>query len=259
MNPVAMTIAGSDPCGGAGLQADLKTFHQHGCYGTSVVTLLTAQNTCEVWLVEPVSVNLVLAQLESVIEDLPPAAAKTGALGNVELVTAIAERAAHFSFPLVVDPVMFSKHGQPLITPEAIQAIRNHLLPRATLLTPNLREAAELAQMQIGSEADMVVAAQRIAELGPQAVLVKGGPLTADAVDILWTNGEIHRFTARHLETQATHGTGCALSAAITAQLARGHDLFEAIQTAKHYVTEAIAASPLLGRGRHPINFHVLP
>lgn len=252
---VALTIAGSDPSGGAGLQADLKTFHQHRVYGTSVVTLLTVQNTQmvqDVFVLEPA---FVLAQLEAVVTDLPVAAAKTGALGSVAVVEAVAARVARLPFPLVVDPVMISKHGARLIDEAATRAFVTHLLPAARLVTPNLSEAAALSGRVVEDLADMEDAARAIGDLGVQSVLVKGGHLKGQAVDVLWTGpGEIHRFVSDRFDTPHTHGTGCVYSAAITARLARGDDLPTAVQKAKRFVSDAIRTNPGLGHGFGPTN-----
>jgi len=256
MVAVAMTIAGSDPSGGAGIQADLKTFHQHGVYGTSVLTLLTVQNTCAVAAVEVLKIDLVLAQLEAVLDDIPPQAVKTGALGSAAMIEALSGRLAKLACPLVVDPVMISKHGARLLDEDASQTLREKLLPLAFLVTPNLAEAAVLAGMDLTDAASMEQAAAAIARLGPKNVLVKGGHLEGEALDVLWTEGRIHRFPAGRLATRDTHGTGCVLSAAITARLARGDDLLKAVEAAKAFVTEAIRTSPGLGRGYGPLNLH---
>ncbi len=255
---VAMTIAGSDPSGGAGLQADLKTFHQHGVYGTSVVTLLTVQNTLKVESVEVLRPEFVLSQLDAVLDDLPPTAAKIGALGNVAVIEAVAERAECFLFPLVVDPVMVSKHGAPLIDETAVEVLRRKLLPRAFLITPNVPEAARLAGMEVTDRPTMEKAAARIAQLGSKNVLVKGGHLKGDpADDVLWSAGEKHVLTAERVDTRHTHGTGCVFSAAITARLAKGEDLVTAVRAAKQFITAAILNSPGLGQGYGPVNMHV--
>ena len=256
MKPVALTIAGSDPCGGAGIQADLKTFHQFGVYGMSVVTLVTAQNTQRVSAIEPLAARLVRDQLQAVLEDIPPQAAKSGALGTAENIKLVAECARKFSFPLVVDPVMISKHGAPLMAEDARHELAGHLLRSAFLVTPNLHEAAVLVGAPVENVPSMEEAARRIADLGPKAVLVKGGHLTEEAVDVLCYQGRISRFTAQRLASKNTHGTGCTYSAAITAELAKGCELEAAIETAKRFITRAIATSPGLGRGWGPVNHH---
>ncbi len=256
MTHVALTIAGSDPSGGAGIQADLKTFHQFGVYGTGVITLLTVQNTRGVSAIETVSAEFVDAQLQAVLEDIPPSAAKTGALGNAEIVRLIGERAGHFAFPLVVDPVMISKQGMPLLHKEARAALVANLLPSAFLVTPNLHEAAELSAMPVDDISGMETAARRIAALGARAVLVKGGHLPGNAVDVLYWNGSFRRYSASRIETVHTHGTGCTYSAAITAELAKGRPLDEAVETAKRFITLAIQTNPGLGKGFGPVNHH---
>ena len=255
MRPVALTIAGSDPSGGAGLQADLKTFHQFGVYGEAVVTLVTVQNSVRVSRVEVLSPELVLEQIAAVVEDLPPGAAKTGALGSAEMVEAVARAAAEFRFPLVVDPVMVSKHGQPLLPEAAVHAIREHLLPRAALVTPNIPEAEALTGIAIRTLDDMRQAARRICEMGARAALIKGGHTSGeDSTDILFDGAEWRDFPAARIATRHTHGTGCTFSAAITAGLARGQTLGEAVERAKRFIQEAIRTNPGLGRGAGPVN-----
>lgn len=256
MTPVALAIAGSDPSGGAGIQADLKTFHQFGVYGMSVVTLLTVQNTTRVSSVDPVDAAYVEQQLDAVLEDIPPAAAKTGALGNADIIEVVARRAAGFEFPLVVDPVMISKHGAALIADQARATLLEKLLPAAFLVTPNLHEAAALAGIEVDNPGSMGEAARRIADLGAKAVLVKGGHLIGDATDVLYCDGRLLRLPARRMDSKHTHGTGCTYSAAITAQLARGRGLVEAVESAKRFITNAIASAPGLGRGCGPVNHH---
>jgi len=256
MVPVTLTIGGSDPSGGAGIQADLKTFHQFGVYGEAVITLLTVQNTVRVERVDCVPAELVLAQLRAILDDIPPQAAKTGALGNREIVEALAAAAAEFPFPLVVDPVMISKHGQPLISPDAVAAVRELLLPRAFLICPNLPEAEELAGMPVRTVEDMGAAAKRLCEMGARAALVKGGHLQGSAVDVLFDGKERREFTAPHIETPHTHGTGCTYSAAIAAELSRGIALDVAVAHAKSYITQAIRSNPGLGHGSGPVNHY---
>jgi hydroxymethylpyrimidine/phosphomethylpyrimidine kinase len=256
MIPVALTIAGSDPSGGAGLQADLKTFHQHGVYGTSIVTLLTVQNTQSVSAIEILDSYFVLAQLDAVLDDIPPQAAKVGALGSVANIKALAERAKSFSFPLVLDPVMVSKHGHSLIDDDAVKMLATELLPAAFLVTPNLPEASRLAAMEVNDVRTMEKAAAVIARYGVKHVLVKGGHLGGDAVDVLWTEGQTLRLPGERIDTQHTHGTGCVLSAAITARLASGDDAATAVTAAKRFITEAIRTSPGLGNGYGPVNMH---
>jgi hydroxymethylpyrimidine/phosphomethylpyrimidine kinase len=256
MPPVALTIAGSDPSGGAGLQADLKTFHQLGVYGEAVVTLVTVQNTVRASRVVVMPPALVLEQIEAVLEDIPPNAAKTGALGSAGVVEAVARAAEAFRFPLVVDPVMVSKHGLPLLPESAARAVRQRLLPRATLFTPNLPEAEALTGIAIRGVADMRAAARRICEMGARAVLIKGGHLESEATDLLFDGAEWREFPAPRIDTRHTHGAGCTYSAAITAGLARGLTLGDAVARAKRFIHAAIQTSPGLGRGSGPLNHH---
>jgi hydroxymethylpyrimidine/phosphomethylpyrimidine kinase len=262
MIPIALTIAGSDPSGGAGLQADLKTFHQFGVYGEAVVTLITVQNTLRVSRVECLPADLVVEQIRAVLEDVRPQAAKTGALGNRAIVEAVAEAAAEFDFPLVVDPVLISKHGAPLLAEDARAALIERLIPRAALLTPNLHEAATLAGFPVRDPDQMRRAAEAIAKLGARAVLVKGGHLETGATDVLLADGRFYEFPAPRIATRHTHGTGCTYSAAIAACLARGLGLPDAVRAAKAFITEAIRTNPGLGGGAGPVNHHarvVLP
>ncbi|HJL39490.1 MAG TPA: bifunctional hydroxymethylpyrimidine kinase/phosphomethylpyrimidine kinase [Polyangiaceae bacterium LLY-WYZ-15_(1-7)] len=260
MTAIALTIAGSDPSGGAGIQADLKTFHQHRVYGTSVLTLLTVQNTQRVSAVEVMAPELVRAQLEAVLEDVPPAAAKTGALGSAAVVEAVAEMAAGFAFPLVVDPVMISKHGAPLMD-EAARAAFLKLLARAALVTPNAHEAAALVGRPVETLAQAEDAAKALLDRGAKAALVKGGHVGeggAEAVDVLATGAGVERFRAPRVDTKHTHGTGCTSSSAITARLARGEALEEAIRGAKAWLTEALRRAPGVGKGIGPVD-HFAP
>ena len=255
MTPVALSIAGSDPSGGAGIQADLKTFQRFGVYGEAVITLLTVQNTQGVRRVEILSPELVADQISAVVDDIPPAAAKVGALGNRAIVQAVARAARDFRFPLVVDPVMMSKNGAIMMDAEALRAFADELLPRAFLLTPNLPEAAGLAGFAVRDRDAMIRAAEKARALGAANVLVKGGHLEGDAVDILlMANGEFREFSGPRIPTAHTHGTGCTYSAAIAAGLARGQELADAVACAKAFITEAIRTAPELGRGSGPLN-----
>lgn len=254
MIPVALTIAGSDPSGGAGIQADLKTFHRFGVYGQAVITLLTVQNTRGVTRVEPVSPQLALDQLDAVLDDIRPHAAKAGALGSAAIVYGLAERAAHFDFPLVVDPVLFSKNGTALASPEAVEAMRSALLPRCWLITPNVPEAEELTGVEISSASHMREAARKLIAMGVVNTVIKGGHLKGAPIDVLLAGGSLYEFSAERIETRHTHGTGCAYSAAITAGLAIGQGLPAAVQAAKEFVTRAIRTQPSLGNGQGPLN-----
>lgn len=256
MTPVALTIAGSDPSGGAGIQADLKTFHQFGVYGEAVITLITVQNTVAVDRVEVLDADLVTAQGVAVCEDIPPQAVKTGALGNAAVIRAVAALARRFSFLLVVDPVMISKHGASLTGDDGGEVLRKELLPLARLVTPNLQEAAVLSGVRVSDLAGMREAARRIRDLGSKAVLVKGGHLGGSAVDVLFDGSGWTEYPAERIETPHTHGTGCTYSAAITACLAKGMALREAVGRAKAFITRAIRENPGLGRGSGPVNHH---
>lgn len=254
MSPIALTIAGSDPSGGAGLQADLKTFHQHGVYGMAVVSLLTVQSTQGVTRVDPVSAELLAQQIDHLLADLTPSAAKTGALGNAALVEVVAARAKAFSFPLVVDPVMISKHGHPLIDASAVTAVKERLLPVSFLLTPNTQEAAALTGRTVETLAQSKDAAKALAQLGARHVLVKGGHLDGAPIDVLLTDGTLHELHAERIDTKHTHGTGCTYSAAIVARLALGAPLLTAVTDAKAWLTRAIATAPGIGSGVGPVN-----
>ena len=254
MLPVALTIAGSDPSGGAGIQADLKTFHRFGVYGEAAITLITVQNTVCVSRVEVLPVELVTEQIAAVLEDIPPAAAKTGALGSAAMVRAIALMSATFRFPLVVDPVMVSKHGSPLLPEDAVRALRQELLPRAALVTPNVPEAEALTGIVIRHAEDIRRAAERILAMGPRAVLIKGGHLAGEAVDTLWDGATWSEFRGVRVNTPHTHGTGCTYSAAIVSGLSHGTALVTAVESAKHFVQEAIATNPGFGSGSGPVN-----
>jgi hydroxymethylpyrimidine/phosphomethylpyrimidine kinase len=254
---VALTIAGSDPSGGAGIQADLKTFHQFGVYGEAVITLLTAQNTRGIQRVEVLPADLVSDQLQAVLEDIPPAAVKTGALGSAEIVRTVARAAAKYGFPLVVDPILSGTHGQRLSADPVLEAIRDELLPQATLVTPNIPEAEALTGLEIHGPEAVRHAVQDLHALGPRAVLLKGGHLPGDrASDVLFDGAFWKDFDTPRLETRHTHGTGCTLSAAITAGFACGLGLNEAVARAKQFVQEAIRTAPGIGKGCGPLNHH---
>ncbi len=254
---VALTIAGSDSGGGAGLQADLKAFQRFGVFGTSVVTAVTAQNTKGVTAWEPVPPALVRQQLDAVATDLRPAALKSGMLANADVIAAVADRVrAHRLAPYVLDPVMVATSGDVLLAPDAISALVGRLFPLAALVTPNLDEASLLLGTSVADPAARGAAARRLVdEFGAEAALVKGGHLACDeTVDVLWADGQLHTFRHPRLHTTSTHGTGCTLSAAITAQLAGGRALVDAVRDALDYVHRAIATAPGLGSGHGPLN-----
>jgi hydroxymethylpyrimidine/phosphomethylpyrimidine kinase len=257
--PIALTIAGSDSGGGAGIQADLKTFHQFGVYGTSVVVAVTAQNTLGVSAVHPVPGAIVQAQIDDLAADLPPAAVKSGMLATASLVTLVAEAAQEYKWrSYVLDPVMVATSGDRLLEDDAVAAMRDRLIPRAALVTPNLDEAKILTQAAVTDPDSMVTAGNRLLEMGARAVLIKGGHLPGDAlVDVLVVPGIVRRFTRKRIATTSTHGTGCTLSAAITAGLAQGQSLERAVEDALDFVHRAIASAPRLGSGHGPLNHRV--
>jgi hydroxymethylpyrimidine/phosphomethylpyrimidine kinase len=256
---IALTIAGSDSGGAAGIQADLKTFQQFGVFGTTVVVALTAQNTLAVRAAEPVSLAMVRAQLEALAEDLPPAALKTGMLANAEIVSLVAAWIKERGWrPLVVDPVMVSTSGHRLLTSQAEVVLRTVLLPLAALVTPNLDEAEILTGAAVRDPAAMERAGAALLRLGAGAALVKGGHLTGgELTDVLVTPGGSRRFVHPRVATSSTHGTGCTLSAAVTAGLALGRDLDPAVSDALEFVHRAIARAPGLGAGHGPVDHTV--
>ena len=253
---VALTIAGSDSGGGAGIQADLKTFQRFGVYGTSALTLVTAQNTVGVRAVELLPTQLITQQIASVAEDFEVRAAKTGALGSGEIIEAVAAALEEHAIPNpVVDPVMISKHGDSLLDAGAVETLKARLFPKAALVTPNLHEAAALLGRVVESEEAMREAARAVCDLGAAAALVKGGHLPGgEAVDFFYDGSDFVRLAAPRIETPHTHGTGCTYSAAITALLARGETLAEAIREAKDYISRAIAGAPGIGHGHGPVD-----
>lgn len=254
MIPRALSIAGSDPSGGAGIQADLKTFHQHKVYGMAVVTLLTVQNTRGVQAVYKMRPSQVVRQLEAVLTDLPPQAAKTGALGDGKILRAVARTLRKRCFPVVVDPVMVSKHGAPLLDRDAVRIFIKELLPLTALVTPNLAEAQALSGVKVRDLESMEKAARILAGFGAQAVLIKGGHLPGKAIDLLLWEGKTCFLKAPRIRTEHTHGTGCTYSAAITAGLARGKNLKASVEQAKAFITRAIRTNPGFGHGVGPVN-----
>jgi hydroxymethylpyrimidine/phosphomethylpyrimidine kinase len=255
--PIALTIAGSDSGGGAGIQADLKTFQRFHVFGTSVITAVTAQNTRGVTAWEPVSTELVIAQMEAVGADLPPAAVKTGMLANAAIVEAVAATIAELELPnLVVDPVMIAKGGDRLLLEDAVAVIRTELLKLAEVVTPNVPEAEVLAGASIRTLDDMRSAARRIRALGPRVVVVKGGHLTTGdvVIDVVCTPDREFDLRGPRLDTPHTHGTGCTFAAAITAGLALGQPVDEALRSARAYLEGAIRHAPGLGGGHGPLD-----
>ena len=258
--PVTLTIAGSDSGGGAGIQADLKTFHAFGTFGTSAVTAVTVQNTRGVTGVHPIPVETVRAQLRALAEDLPPAACKTGMLATAELARAVAASLReHALSRYVLDPVMVATSGDRLLDPDAERTVLEELLPLAALVTPNLDEAALLVGFPVEDLAGMRRAAAALVEAGAGAALLKGGHLrTEELVDVLFDGREWREWRHPKLETRSTHGTGCTLSAAVTAGLAHGRPLATAVEDALGYVQRAIREAPGLGSGHGPLN-HLVP
>lgn len=253
--PVAMTIAGSDSGGGAGIEADLKTFVALGVHGTVALTAITAQNTYSVTMVQDVDVEVIKGQIDAVAEDMGIDAAKTGMLHTAEIIEVVAEKVKEYGFPLVVDPVMVAKSGAPLLKKEAIKTLVMELIPLATVVTPNAYEAEILARMKIKSKDDMIKSAKKIIELGPKAVVIKGGHVKEDvAIDVLYYEGRVYEFSAPRIESRNTHGTGCSFSAAITAELAKGSDIVSAVRVAKEVVRAGITFGLPIGKGYGPVN-----
>ncbi len=251
----ALTIAGSDSGGGAGIQADLKTFFALGVYGTSVLTAVTAQNTRGVQAVSELPTDFVGQQFDSVLSDIGTRAAKTGMLSSSPLVTTVSKKITEYRLrQLVVDPVMVAKGGHRLLREEARQALVDHLLPLALVVTPNLYEAGLLAGLEVADRAGMEEAARRIKALGPAYVVVKGGHLEGEACDVLFDGSSFHSYTSHRLDTVCTHGAGCTFSAALTAGLARGRSVPDAVAAAKTFVTQAMTAGFRIGRGHAPLN-----
>ena len=257
---IALTIAGSDSGGGAGIQADLKTFHQFGVFGTSVVCAVTAQDTTGVRAWEALSPGLVAQQLDAVAGDLPPAAVKTGMLGAAAVVETVADGIARHRLPsYVLDPVMVATSGDRLLERAAERLILERLVPLATLVTPNLDEARILVEDAVDTPAQMERAGRALLARGARAALIKGGHLAGDVVvDVLVTADGARRFEHPRIDTTSTHGTGCTLSAAIAAGLAHGRPLLRAVEDGLDFVHRAIAAAPGLGEGHGPLN-HFVP
>ena len=260
--PVALTVAGSDPSGGAGAQADLKTFHQHGVYGAAVISLITVQNTRGCERVDVLPAELVAAQLHAVLTDLPVRVLKTGALGSAENVQAVADALRSQPSPLlaVVDPVRLASAGPggALLSDSARDVLLRELLPHVTVLTPNLAEAAWLTGRDATTLHQARDAAQALLDLGPRAVLVKGGHLAGPAVDVLALDGSLHELHAERVVTGAGHGTGCSLASAIAARLAQGEEPLHAVIQAKEWVRRALLTAPPRGAGTWPLD-HFAP
>lgn len=253
--PRALTIAGSDSGGGAGIQADLKTFLALGVHGMSAITALTAQNTRGVSAVHEVPADFVRAQIAQVATDIGIDAAKTGMLATSDIVTAVADAIVEFGISkLVVDPVFVSKNRDRLLAPDAVEALINKLFPLALVITPNLFEAGALIEREVDSLPKMREAAMALHELGPSYVLVKGGHLEGEATDVLFDGESFLELSQERIDSQNTHGTGCTLSAAAAAYLARGEPVVEAVRKAKEFTTGAIRRGLAIGRGYGPVN-----
>ena len=249
-----LTIAGSDSIGGAGIQADIKAITMQGCYAMSVITALTAQNTCGVSDVHDVPPAFITEQLDAVFTDVFPDAVKIGMVSNSDSIRVIAERLRHYQPKhIVVDPVMVSTSGHSLLQPDAVQALCSELLPLATVITPNLPETAVLLGREVHTAVEMQEAARELSARYGTAVLVKGGHLTATAADVLYADGEFHVFETERIDTQNTHGTGCTLSSAIASGLAKGMTLAESVRAAKLYLTGALKAGFDIGHGCGPL------
>lgn len=256
MIPIVLTVGGSDPSGGAGLQADLKTIQRHEAYGAAVATLITVQNTCGVERVEVLPAELVRAQLDGFLDDLAPRAAKTGALGSPEVVREVGAAVQATSFPWVIDPVWVPTRGRLLSTEDLGEALRSDLIPFATVVTPNVQEAAGLSEMPVRSLDDAGEAARRIASFGARAVLITGGDLegTARGTDVLFYEGVLRELRASSVAEGEFHGTGCTLSAAIATRLAFGDEIPTAIARAKAWIDGALAHAFAVGKGAKPVN-----
>lgn len=250
-----LTIAGSDSSGGAGIQADLKTFSAIGTYGMSVITAITAQNTEGVFMVEDLSKDIIRKQIEVVIEDIKPKVIKIGMVSNPEIINEIVETLGQYDIEyLVVDPVMISKSGFYLLKPEAKDALIKNLIPKAYILTPNTLEAEEISGIKINTLEDMKEAGEKILELGPKYVLMKGGHLEGEAIDMLIGKDVYKELKSERLNNKNTHGTGCTLSSAITSYLALGNDIEKSVELGKEYITNAIKNSFDIGKGVGPVN-----
>ena len=248
-----LSVAGSDCSGGAGIQADLKTFAAHGVYGMSVIVSVVAENTSRVLGVQDVAPEMIEKQMDAVFEDIGADAVKVGMLSQSACMEAVARKLREYRPRyVVIDPVMVAKNGCPLMRPEAMDTLIREILPLADLLTPNIPEAERISGLRIRTAGDMERAAEKIAEMGAKAVLVKGGHAAGDAVDLLFAGGNFSRFEAKRIDTKNTHGTGCTYSSAIAADLALGLGLREAVGAAKKYVTTAIRHSLAIGRGCGP-------
>ena len=250
-----LSIAGTDPTGGAGIQADLKTMSAHGVFAMSVIVSVVAENTARVISIEDISPKVIADQMDAVFEDIVPDAVKVGMLSTPACMQAVAQKLRQYQPPhVVIDPVMYAKNGAPLMNPDAVGALIEHVLPLATVLTPNIPEAECIAKMKIESVEDMEQAARKIHQMGCQNVLVKGGHAVGDALDVLFDGQSFSHFETACIDTKNTHGTGCTLSSAIACGLAAGKSLEDSVREAKAYITGALKAGLNLGQGSGPLD-----
>lgn len=253
--PIALTVAGTDPTGGAGVLTDIKAFHSREVYGMSAVTSLTAQNTLGVQDVYNIPVDFLNAQLTSIFDDELPDAMKSGMIATADMMEVIKGFVEKYRIPYVIDPVMIATSGDNLIDDKAIDYLRDHLIQTALCITPNIIEAERLSGLSIKTEEDINRAAEIfINDLGVQSVIIKGGHLKGDAVDYLFTKENVKRLSSERIDTNHTHGTGCTFSAVITAEIAKGKSLDSAFKTGKNYITNAIKNTPQIGKGNGPVN-----
>lgn len=248
-----LSIAGSDCSGGAGIQADLKTFSAHGVFGMSVIVSVVAENTSRVIDIQDITPDIIKKQIDAVFEDIEVDAVKIGMLSTPACMKAVAEKLLEYHpANVVIDPVMYAKNGCPLMEPTAVDTLIKVIIPLADVLTPNIPEAEKIADMQISSVADMETAAKKICEMGCKAIVVKGGHASGNALDVLYDGKDFYHFETSRIATKNTHGTGCTFSSAIASQLANGLPVKEAVQRAKVYVTTAIEHSLAIGKGNGP-------
>lgn len=250
-----LSIAGSDCSGGAGIQADLKTFSAHEVFGMSVIVSVVAENTCRVIDIQNISPDMIKKQIDAVFEDIQVDAVKIGMLSTPECMIAVAEQIERYQPKnVVIDPVMYAKNGCPLMDPRSVNSLIKEIIPLADILTPNIPEAERISGMKINSIREMEMAANKIFAMGCKAVVIKGGHYIEDATDVLFDGNEFYRFNTKKINTPNTHGTGCTFSSAIAAQMAKGADIKNAVELAKKYVTVAIEHSLSIGKGNGPTN-----
>ncbi|MGB8456008.1 MAG: bifunctional hydroxymethylpyrimidine kinase/phosphomethylpyrimidine kinase [Anaerocolumna sp.] len=250
-----LSIAGSDCSGGAGIQADLKTFSAHGVFGMSVIVSVVAENTSRVIDIQDITPDMIKKQIDAVFEDITVDAVKIGMLSTPRCMNAVAEKLMQYRPEnVVIDPVMYAKNGSPLMEPTAVDTLVKEIIPLADVLTPNIPEAEKIADMQILSVTDMEIAAKKIAAMGCKAIVVKGGHAIGNALDVLYDGENVYHFETKRIDTKNTHGTGCTFSSAIASQLAKGLSIREAVQKSKEYVTTAIEHSLAIGHGNGPTN-----